>query len=42
MIRASDLLIEEPMDFDVLGPALLNVPDAPEDAYPPGSGPYGF
>lgn len=39
---AADLLIEEPIEFDVLGPALLSVPEEPDDDYPAGSGPYGF
>lgn len=35
-----DLLLEDPMDLDVLGDALLAVPEE-DDVYPPGSGPYG-
>lgn len=40
--EAADLLIEERIEFDVLGPALLKMQDQPEDEYPAGSGPYGF
>jgi hypothetical protein len=40
--EADDLLIEEPMDFDVLAPALLHAQEKPEEDYPAGSGPYGF
>lgn len=37
-----DALIEEPMDFDGVVPALLNLPPEQEPDYPEGSGPYGF
>jgi len=40
--EAEDLLVEEPMDFDVLGPALLAMQEEPDKDYPAGSGPYGF
>jgi hypothetical protein len=39
---AVDPLIEEPMDLDRDGEFLRSVPQAPEDEYPAGSGPYGF
>jgi hypothetical protein len=37
-----DLLIEAPMDFEELTPALMRVPEEPEEDYPAGSGPFGF
>jgi hypothetical protein len=37
-----DLLVEEPIDFGALGPALRGLPEEPDDDYPAGSGPYGF
>lgn len=39
--ETDDLLVEEPMDFDVLGPILINVPEEPDEVYPEGSGPFG-
>jgi hypothetical protein len=38
---ATDPLIEEPIDFDTFVPALMSVPEEPEDDYPAGSGPFG-
>jgi len=40
--EADDLLIEEPIEFDVLGAAAAAAPEEPDDDYPAGSGPYGF
>jgi hypothetical protein len=40
--EAADLLIEEPIAFGILGPALLNVQEESEEDYPAGTGPYGF
>jgi len=40
--EAKDLLIEGPMDLDVLGSALLGRHEQPDEDYPAGSGPYGF
>jgi hypothetical protein len=39
---AVDLLVEEPIEFDALAPALLSAPEESEDEYPAGTGPYGF
>jgi hypothetical protein len=36
-----DVTDDERIDFDVLVPALLSVPEEPEDDYPEGSGPHG-
>jgi hypothetical protein len=36
-----DPLADERIDFDVLVPALLSVPEEPENDYPEGSGPHG-
>lgn len=40
--EAEHPLASEPIRFDVLVPALLSMPEEPEDDYPAGVGPYGF
>lgn len=39
---AADPLVEEPIEFDVLAPALGKLEEEPDEEYPAGSGPYGF
>lgn len=41
-VYAGDPLVEEPMDFTAIVPALLATEEEEEPEYPDGSGPYGF